>query len=204
MLNFRDLQFEEAKSLDLTPFFNTRARVTRKLDESQFAAWVSPNYSGQLQLAMSNLAQIAPGESFEVVLTNSRESVRLFASFIGEMAGRATFKVTEKGAAEAPVEQMRRKEAEITARLVGGGVEAIVSVVDVATRGLGVLVPFAIMPGISMRVVVAGRSGSIPMEGRVVYCKPNEEGEGFRAGFEISRIGENEQMMWDRLVESGR
>lgn len=199
MLNYEDINFNHNEP-DLASFFNTRAKVTRQQDGKVLAAWVSPNPSGQLQLTIGHAHDFQPGDLMDIVLTNARQSINLVARFIGESGGRGTFQVLQDSAPTKPVERMRKQEEGAMARIISGGMEAVVPVRDVAPGGVAVTAPFMMQADTFVRLTVQCRLGLVNMEARVVYCRPEEN--LFRVGFQITRLQGNDEIIWWQLLES--
>lgn len=186
----------------LKMFLDSRAKLRSIADEEEFFGWVVPDEDGRLAIRLDNPQRFIAGTRYEIKLSSAMGTTRFESIFEGHYKDAGYFSLPQLMRIDPPVTQARRKAPVSRARIVKGG-SGEVRIVDVSTRGLGLVTAESFETGAFMTIQIESPNGPILIDASVVYSRfDQEQNQGFRTGIQFDRLGRIDEARWQQLLSA--
>ena len=196
------LKFSEGSSVELMPYINTRARLTRMSDGKVLSAWVAPSYGDKLLLSISENTTLEPNEKFHIVLSCSTGSLDFESEFECLQGQRAIFSLPNQMELKAPIERMRRKVLNTSGLASLNEIEFPVKITDISRNGFGANSPLPCPKGAIIEIKLNTSHGIVTLQGKSMHVRFNEDLQMHVVGFEIASIDYENDVRWLKMVHA--
>ena len=201
-------------------FVNTRARFQRISDAKLFNGWVNTLSTRSTIVSVSEPIKAQPGQVFRFEVYG-KGAIAVFEARMEIASGTLiAFAICSQIRAMPSKEDMRQRTTNLTALVyafpqqeneLDAPVEyepfdiataahpiAEAQVVDVSTKGVGLLMNLSFEKGERLRVVLNTEWGPADCRAEVRYCKP--EGDRYRVGMQVESMDRLSKGIFARLV----
>lgn len=162
-----------------------------------------PFFGGEsARLRFGTPQEAALGERYTVQVLGSARVTTFVAEVTGQEAGEVTLRVLGEVRCMPPSLPPRTSIARLVGRVTVEGAEADGEVVDASERGMGLLLPISVEPGMRVVIEVASENGPVEVSGEARYCRALDAPAGrFRVGILIEPPSPWIATQWARLIE---
>lgn len=186
----------------LKMFLDSRARLRSIADEEEYFGWVAPDEDGRLAIRLDDPQRFLKGTRYEIKLSSAMGTTRFESIFEGHYKGAGYFSLPQLMRIDPPITQARRKAPVSRGRIINGG-SGEVRIVDVSSRGIGLITSESFETGAIMTIQIESPNGPILIDATVVYSRfEPEENQGFRTGIQFDRLGRIDEARWQQLLSA--
>jgi hypothetical protein len=187
--------------MDLRSLVRTRARFQRLSDAKFFAGWIKEFTSEHVFVHCSDAPTVEKGQRFLFQVHGAQESAMFEAVLQDARTHDLQMEVVGAIRFLPPNEDMRVFVDGISARMKSKTIDIEALVMDVSSRGVGLLLQSKLERNQDVELTIHSPQGAVTCQARVKYCRPDtKRPDLYRAGVMLHDLSRIDQARWNRLL----
>lgn len=187
--------------MDQRSFVNTRVRFQRLSDAKFFAGWVRDFSTADVLVRVKGELPVRVGDMFMFQVHGNGASAIFRGTLSVVNSENLSFSIPEPIKFLAANEEMRVTLEGITGSVTTKDTVLDAVVMDVSSKGIGLLVPESLPRGSDIQIKLDTAQGSVDCSGEVRYSKPDPMVPSqYRIGVQLYPLSRIDQARWNRLL----